>query len=801
MNMNCQNYQMNNGMMMNPMNNPMMNNQMNNGMMINQNQQMNNLMINNLMNNQMNNGMMMTPMNKQMNNPMMNNQMNNGMMINQNQQMNNLMMNNLINNQMNNGMMINQNQQMNNPMITNPINAQMNNPIIMAQRNVQMNYPMMMTPRNEQMNNSKNIQMNNGMIEPPMNSQIRIDRVIMMNKMDSQMNNPMMSNLMNAQMNNNMMKNQENLNNNIQNQINGRNNQIDNIIKNYPIENSSIVDNESTIKYYLYPKINFTDEEYNNSKVLLLVGQSGHGKTTFINALVNIYLGITIDDTFRYLLVLNENNDQSQSITKEITIYRIRPKKGLNFPPLILIDTPGFGDTKGEKEDKKHLELFRDFFESNLIKDVNCVLYVVNATNSRFGENDKKILDYLMNLFSKNLKENFVVGATHFTPENKNDIPNYIKTLSNENHFYYQRILKNEKLSREEIIKSYWYFASDNKIICNNQIERNLMEKEKWKNTEMQIKKFIENKLKILEKKDIKESENVLNNRFQLENEIKSFTEKIERLIPSKIVYEENLVKLQNYKSQIKSQKDEIQKNNSEKIDAYLMLNEINEAIPCLISIEYRQVDTNESNFLCEICKASCHRNCNCILVNVSKWFCRMINFKGNCKICRHSSKFHRKENIDYIPEEKKERIVNNEFEEISEYIKNLIEIEKIEKNNINKIENKNDTLNKILDTLNNEEKICNKNIKEYENNYLSVELDIIQAINKIKNNLNYLRKYALNKESRTIAMFVENYIGNKNEKKEKDAIEKLFKIYNDLIERNFNIDDLKVEQYKKINK
>ena len=48
--------------------------------------------------------------------------------------------------------------------------------------------------------------------------------------------------------------------------------------------------------------------------------------------------------------------------------------------------------------------------------------------------------------------------------------------------------------------------------------------------------------------------------------------------------------------------------------------------------------------------------------------------------------------------------------------------------------------------------------------------------------------------------MFVENYKGNKSEKKDKDVIEKLFKIYKDLIERNFNIDDLKVEQYKKIN-
>ena len=668
---------------------------------------------------------------------------------------------------------------------------------------------MELNSQNSQMNNSMNNQMINGMIEASTNSQIinpitsnLMNNGIMMNKIDSQMNNPMISNLMKNHMNNEMKKNQEILINNIQNQINGRNNQIDNnIIKNYPINNSLELYNESTIKYYHYPKIEFTEEEDNNSKVLLVIGQSGHGKTTFINALVNIYLGITINDTFRYLLVLNENNNQTQSITKEITIYKIRPKKGLNFPPLILIDTPGFGDTKGEKEDKNHLEQFRDFFKSNLIMDVNCVLYVVNSTNSRFGENDKRILDYLMNLFSKNLKENFVVWATHFTPENKKDIPNYIKTLSDENHFYYQRVLKNEKLSREEILKSCWYFASDNKIICNNEIERNPMETEKWKNTEIQIKKFIENKLKILEKKDIKESENVLNNRFQLENEIKSFTEKIERLIPEKIMHEDNLVKLQNYKSKIQSQKDEIEKNNYEKVDAYIMLDEINKEMPYMIKIEYRQVDSNESNVLCDICKFSCHRNCNCILSNLSNWFCKMIAFNGNCKICGHSSKFHRKSNIDYIPEEKEERIVNNEFGELSEHIKNLIEIEKIEKNNIDKLENKNDALNKVLETLNHEEKLCNEKIQEYENNYLSVEINIIKAINNIKNNLDYLRKYALNKESRTIKIFVENYLGNKNEKKEKDVIEKLFKIYNDLIERNFNINDLKVEQYKKTNK
>ena len=39
------------------------------------------------------------------------------------------------------------------------------------------------------------------------------------------------------------------------------------------------------IKYYLYPKIDFTEEELKNLKILLIIGQTGHGKTTFVNAL------------------------------------------------------------------------------------------------------------------------------------------------------------------------------------------------------------------------------------------------------------------------------------------------------------------------------------------------------------------------------------------------------------------------------------------------------------------------------------------------------------------------------------
>lgn len=78
----------------------------------------------------------------------------------------------------------------------------------------------------------------------------------------------------------------------------------------------------------------------------MLVGQTGSGKTTLINFLINYYLQIRFSDDYRYELVTEiTDRDQAQSQTSEVTIYLIKSHNGQ--PPLKIIDTPGFGDTRG----------------------------------------------------------------------------------------------------------------------------------------------------------------------------------------------------------------------------------------------------------------------------------------------------------------------------------------------------------------------------------------------------------------------------------------------------------------------
>jgi len=105
------------------------------------------------------------------------------------------------------------------------------------------------------------------------------------------------------------------------------------------------------------------------TKTILLMGATGSGKTTLINAMVNYIFGVEFEDPFRFVLIQEEGStsspiDQANSQTSKVTAYELHYEIGFRVPyTLIIVDTPGYGDTKGIVRDREITDSIEQFFK------------------------------------------------------------------------------------------------------------------------------------------------------------------------------------------------------------------------------------------------------------------------------------------------------------------------------------------------------------------------------------------------------------------------------------------------------
>ena len=145
-------------------------------------------------------------------------------------------------------------------------------------------------------------------------------------------------------------------------------------------------------------------------KVVMLVGATGTGKSTLINRLVNHIFGVKYTDNFRFQLIVEQGLSQTVSQTKCITKYIIY-KSNLLYK-LVIIDTPGLGDTGGEKEDEKNISRIKNLFESNTIQSIDAICFVSSYNDQRLTSYLSYILYKVVMIFGVNVYENFFVMAT-----------------------------------------------------------------------------------------------------------------------------------------------------------------------------------------------------------------------------------------------------------------------------------------------------------------------------------------------------------------------------------------------------
>ena len=158
--------------------------------------------------------------------------------------------------------------------------------------------------------------------------------------------------------------------------------QKNSISLNKSLEKASFLRKEGELDIYLFPSRKYIignssssqkdkNESMNiskqlNRKILMVVGQTGSGKNTLLNSLNNALCGIQLQDNFRYIIIdelikdseVDDQKIQAKSRTSYDTACNIDSFN--DNPPIIIIDTPGFWDSRDMKFDEKIIEMIRD---------------------------------------------------------------------------------------------------------------------------------------------------------------------------------------------------------------------------------------------------------------------------------------------------------------------------------------------------------------------------------------------------------------------------------------------------------
>ncbi|KAK7171233.1 hypothetical protein R3I94_001234 [Phoxinus phoxinus] len=355
------------------------------------------------------------------------------------------------------------------------------------------------------------------------------------------------------------------------------------------------------------------------NKVILMVGETGAGKTTMINTMINYLLGVRFEDEEFYRITEDEKHqDQTQSQTREITVYEAFAEE--NSTSLTIIDTPGYGDTEGLKKDDEISEYLTRLFsdEDDGIHYIDAVCFVMKASQNRLTGKELYIFHSVLSLLSRDIENNIVFIITHsdglpptytLNGINTAGIPSRRDGRGKPVHFLFNNRQKEERSKQcDHIYRSAWEMGERSM----NEFFKILKEKNR-KSVEMTL--------------------DVLQERRRLEACVSNLKDRISEK-------ESKMKELNQIQEAFRQNRDKIKK--CEKFE-FTVTKSFKEKVPIV-----NEWPWNSNATCCSVCQENCHE-WRCWWVNDLSWCEVMIN--GNCTVCTgkcHYSK-HVRENKKYV--------------------------------------------------------------------------------------------------------------------------------------------------------
>ena len=488
------------------------------------------------------------------------------------------------------------------------------------------------------------------------------------------------------------------------------------------------------------------DEEI--AYVLLFCGKTGDGKTTAINSLFNIIKGVKKEDKYRFILIEEQQKKISKSQTEGVHLYFVKDDEDL---PIVIIDSAGYGDTKGKEYDEKLNEAFSYIF-SNLITHINSINFVVKSTDTRIGDEAKYIFNCVTSLFAGDMTENFIVLSTHADIYTIRDGPKFIGSLKEAD--------EDINFLKLNIRKDKWWYSVDSRSIMDN-IDDQI--------TEFSFKNFKDfyEKVKSLPKKSIQKSSELLNKRLELKSKVNRLISQFSELFNKQDVLQQKVYIIQSIENERNrlTQDPTIEEINNIKN----RINNLNTRI--VVREKVLKPGDNQYNVCCTICKRNCHSPCKCFLRRLGR--CHIFPvFSNKCEICGCNKGNHSRDNHYYIEESRYEECpeIEAQIRILSDFLERFKETERIKneeklaqtqinldvfKNDKREIEEEISRINKniqynvitlkvLSDRIN--EIAMNNNSYKTEEEYLSKLIAKLRDMEKIdENKINSLKKMESN--------------------------------------------------------
>lgn len=179
---------------------------------------------------------------------------------------------------------------------------------------------------------------------------------------------------------------------------------------------------------------------------ILLLGETGSGKSTLINYIANYFLNGSLDDLKIAIPMKHHKqnipgfpihseqdiHDKTKSKTEKCTLYNFT----YNGKQYGFVDVPGLSDTSGAQKDIQHIENILTTAES--IGSIAAIVLVINGTVSRVTSNLKNAIDRMKSAVPDVLLSNLVVVFTNCSIDTVNFELSVLKpwTIPEENIFY-----------------------------------------------------------------------------------------------------------------------------------------------------------------------------------------------------------------------------------------------------------------------------------------------------------------------------------------------------------------------------